>query len=194
MANRDINNSLSYAFSDTKSLVRAVFKKHIYLNPVWKVGEESIEKLLELRFKKGKPKKGFSFPLSSSASNVLDLLSDGNYKLLLQYLEHVLIEGSAEKIKIPLHKDSVKTKLFEEYPETTIEDEQIISLLKYLNKKPTHASDPKLQKYTKIKKTAIFKKLKEMELNKLIYKEKVKSGVAQPYKLTEKGLLYIEAN
>ena len=192
MANRDNDKKLSKDFTDTKSLVRSVFKKYIDLEPVWKVGKDDIKQLLKERFTIGKPKRGFKFPITKTGSNVIDLLSNGNYKLLLQYLEHALIEGNSKKEKTPLEKNFIKEELFKEFPETATKNKQTLSILSYLKKTPTHASDSKFQKQVKLKKTALNNKLNEMAEEKLIIKESIKTGLAQPYIITEKGKLYID--
>ena len=190
-ANRDSKEILRQNFQDTTSLTRSTFRSFKNLSPMWAPDEGDITPILDNRFQKGSPSSAFNFPLSNEAIEILNILSSGNIKLLLEYTEYTMIQGALRAATIPLSAKFVTGSLLEHFEELNVFDEEAIKVLRYLQSKPAHVN---AEGFTKIvgSRTHLQDVLNELESRVLITRDTHRVGVKQTYSLTRKGELALK--
>jgi|GEM_PF-6090015 hypothetical protein len=191
LANRDIKARFRDAFHRSHSLVRSTFRHCHSLDSLWVEGKGDIPAFLELRMGRGKPLHDYRFPFSHNACKVIDILSMGNFKLLLQYIEMSLMHGSLQKERLPLTAPFVKKLICDHFRESTIRDEDEETVLKYLAQNPTHVND---KNFTNIvgSRTNLQDVLLRLEDRRLVKRSTRRTGIKQVFSVTQKGLLLLK--
>ncbi|MCD4716700.1 MAG: ATP-binding protein [Desulfobacterales bacterium] len=190
LANRDLQHQFSDAYRKTGSLVRSTFRHYHPLDSLWEEGKGNIPEFLGLRLKRGKVVRGYQFPLSQKSCHIIDVLSMGNFKLLLQYAETSLIYGSLKEAKIPLTAPFVKKLLFEHFPETSQMDEDELKVIKHLENTPTHVNDSKFKGIVGSR-TNLQHVLARLEDRRLVKRDIRRKGVKQVFSVTQKGIMIL---
>lgn len=190
LANRDLRSRFGEEYRQPRSLVRSTFRHCHRLGSLWEQGKANIPMLLEKRIKRGQPLSNYQFPFSQNACHVLDILSGGNFKLLLQYVETCLIRGSIAKTKLPLTAPFVRRVIADTFDEVTIRDEDEKKVLEYLVQEPTHVSD---KSFTDIvgSRTNLQDVLLRLEDMRLVERSTKRPGVKQIYSVTQKGKMLL---
>ncbi len=191
LANRDLKNRFSDEYQDSESLVRSTFRYYHRLDSMWEEGKGDLKDFLKLRFNRGKPLKTYRFPLSQKACRNIDILSMGNFKLLLQFVETSLMHGSMPKARVPLTAPFVSKLLCENFKELSLNDEDEIKVLKYLAKIPTHVNDNKFKSLIGSR-TSLQEVLSGLEDRRLVKRSTRQTGVKQIYSVTQKGALLMD--
>lgn len=190
LANRDLRDRFSDAYQRSQSLVRSTFRHYHRLDSLWVEGKGDIPAFLELRMGRGRPLRNYQFPFSQNACQVIDILSMGNFKLLLQYVEMSLIHGSLQKERLPLTAPFVKKLICENFQESTIRDEDEEKVLKHLVKSPTHVNDKNFKNIVGSR-TNLQDVLLRLEDRRLVKRSTRRTGVKQVFSATQKGLLLL---
>jgi len=190
LANRDLRDRFSDAYQRSQSLVRSTFRHYHRLDSLWVEGKGDIPAFLELRMGRGRPLRNYQFPFSQNACQVIDILSMGNFKLLLQYVEMSLMHGSLQKERLPLTAPFVKKLICENFQESTIRDEDEEKILKHLAKTPTHVND-KYFKNIVGSRTNLQDVLLRLEDRRLVKRSTRRTGVKQIFSVTQKRLLLL---
>ena len=190
LANRDLRDRFSDAYQRSQSLVRSTFRHYHRLDSLWVEGKGDIPAFLELRMGRGRPLRNYQFPFSQNACQVIDILSMGNFKLLLQYIEMSLIHGSLQKERLPLTAPFVKKLICENFQESTIRDEDEEKVLKHLAKTPTHVNDKNFKNIVGSR-TNLQDVLFRLEDRRLVKRSTRRTGVKQIFSVTQKGLLLL---
>jgi hypothetical protein len=190
LANRDVRDRFSDEYQRPKSLVRSTFRYPHRLDSLWVEGKGDIPAFLELRMKRGEPLRNYQFPFSKNACQIIDILSMGNFKLLLQYVEMSLIHGSLQKKRLPLTAPFVKKLICENFQESTIENEEEEKVLKHLKKTPTHVNDKNFKNIVGSR-TNLQDVLLRLEDRQLVKRSTRRTGVKQVFSVTKKGLLLL---
>ena len=190
LANRDLRDRFSDAYQHSQSLVRSTFRHYHKLDSLWVEGKGDIPAFLELRMGRGRPLRNYQFPFSQNACQVIDILSMGNFKLLLQYVEMSLIHGSLQKERLPLTAPFVKKLICENFQESTITDEDEEKILKHLVKSPTHVNDKNFKNIVGSR-TNLQDVLLRLEDRRLVKRSTRRTGVKQVFSATQKGLLLL---
>lgn len=190
LANRDLRHQFSEAYRKTRSLVRSTFRHYHPLDSLWEEGKGNVPEFLGLRLERGKPIRGYRFPLSQKACHVIDVLSMGNFKLLLQYAETSLIHGSLQGAKIPLTAPFVKKLLFEKFPETSEMDDDELKVMKHLKNTPAHVNDTSFKGIVGSR-TNLQHVLARLEDRRLVKRDIRRTGVKQVFSVTDKGMMVL---
>lgn len=185
-ANRDFDKTFSEAYLNSKSLVRSTFRHHYHLASLWEPSKADIPRILEKRIKRGKPLKEYNFPISNKACSFLDILSNGNFKLLLQYFETSLQFGAINKNKIPLNNKVIEKIINTHFDEAKIHSEEEKKILDFLLKKPTHVNDKRFKNIIGSR-TNLQDVLGELEKREVVIRNTKRKGVKQIYSVTKKG-------
>lgn len=191
LINRDISNSLENSFRISTTLVRSTFNDLFRIDSAWKYGEVEIQSVLKKRFEKALSKKSISFPISNEGCNFLDILSSGNMRILIQYVENVLKFGVVHEKLVPLKIDYIKKQIFSDYNDIIRISNQQEQVLKYLVKKPTHINDKDILK--QFKRTTLQNIAKELEQRMLVSRNTKRPGVVQIYSVTPLGEIVLES-
>jgi len=186
LANRDLRERFSSEYNKPKSLIRTTFRYYYKLDSLWEPGKGDIPKLLYKRIERGKPLDEYQFPFTKDACHVLDVLSGGNFKLLLQYVETCLIHCSIHKKKVPLTEIVVRKVITDNFNEVKIQSDDDEKVLRYLLKRPTHVSD---KKFTNIigSRAYLQRVLLKLEDQQLVKRSTKRTGMKQIYYITKKG-------
>lgn len=193
VANRDDKKELSKAFENTQSLASTTFDNHLVVQSLWKPGKGNILDILIPRFTRGKPSKGYLFPLSKEACFWVDVLAEGNLRDIFRYSRDILMAGYRKKQSIPLSGQFTVNILLEKHPKFRIDDETDRAILKFLIKKSSSPSDKELLRTLKLGRLAIMKRLKPMEAAWLV--ERTRPNLKrrkEVYSVTQKGKTLIE--
>lgn len=190
LVNRDISSDFENAYKMETSLVRSTFNDIYKIDSAWKLGQVKIQSVLEKRFKKAMDKKSIPFPITDDGCDLLDILSSGNMRILIQYVENILKFGAVNKNPIPLKMETVKDRIFSDYNEVIRISSQQEEVLKYLVKKPTHINDKEILKH--FKRTSLQNIAKELEQRMLISRNTKRSGVTQIYSVTPLGEIVLK--
>jgi hypothetical protein len=190
VAYRDIDGKLSDQYNNAESLVRSTFTNFHELKPLTEINSTNLQMMVRERFKRGKPRKEFNFPLANNACHTIVGLSGGNFRILLQYLEEVLIQGSINDEKIPLSDDFVKESIFKKFDEANIDTKDEFEVLNFLKKSPSHLSDPKFKKLHP--KSTLHDILQGLEKRYFVKRDTKKRGVKQIYSITPKAEIALE--
>ncbi len=190
-ANRDLKNQLSDEYHDPQTLVRSTFRHHYRLDTLWEPGKADVPKLLGKRMQRGNPLAAYNFPISQDACCVLDVLSGGNFKLFLQYVETSLMHGAIHQEKIPLKEAFVRNLITTQFDEAKIRGEDESAVLLHLRSTPSHVSDRSFQKILGSR-TKLQDVLGQLEQRGLVRRNTRRSGVKQIYSVTEKGEMLLD--
>jgi hypothetical protein len=184
-ANRDIDGKFSDEYNNAESLVRLTFTNNHELKPLIESNSTNLQEIVEERFKRGKPRERFKFPLAKNACHTIVGLSGGNFRLLLQYLEEVLIQGSINNEKLPLSDEFVNESIFKKFDEANIDTTDEREILNFLRKSPSHLSDDKFQELQP--KSTLHEILQGLEKKYFVKRDTKKRGVKQIYSITPKA-------
>ncbi|MBW1860247.1 MAG: hypothetical protein JRI70_09310 [Deltaproteobacteria bacterium] len=190
LANRDLRGRLGEEYQSSRSLLRSTFRHHHRLDSLWEEGKADVPMFLETRMKRGQPMRDYKFPFSQNACRILDILSAGNFKLLLQYVETCLIHGSIREERRPLNASFVRRMIADTFDDVTVRNEDERTVLEHLLRNPTHVSD---KSFTNIvgSRTNLQDILLELEDRRLVNRSSKKSGVKQIYSVTQKGRMLL---
>lgn len=188
--NRDITAVLEKAYKDTMSLTRSTFNDYFKVESAWKYGETNIQEVLKERFRDALTKPEAPFPLSVEACDFVDVLSSGNFRLLIQYLENALKFGAVYKKPVPLEINFVQEQIFRDFNEIITLTQQEEKVLTFLKSKPTHVNDPAIRKL--YKRTTLQNIVKELEQRLLVSRNTKKPGIPQIYSVSHLGKIVLE--
>lgn len=184
-ANRDLNNKMSDAFQNSRSLMRSAFHYHHELGPAFSSKNDDLDELMKKRFFLGKPGDDCVKPFTADAGKSILALSGGNFRTLIIYIEGILIQGAEEKITVSLIENFARMNLQNEYDEASIHSNHEERILRYLAEFPSHLSDKGFKKL--MPRSTLHEILMNLEDRSLVRRSTKRRGIKQIYSLTPKA-------
>ncbi|MBU0569115.1 hypothetical protein KKC52_13860 [bacterium] len=170
--------------TDENSRYRARFTNDIEIGPLLSPLGNLVREIISRRLSH-EAMRGYDYPFDTEFDKYIEAVSNGNLRELLRYIYLIMIETILRKLKLPIGAESALRILAEKgflISELDIKGYQILNLLEVEALSP---SDEDLQRKTGLKRSALNKKLADLEEKKALGKGS--EGKRIVYRTTSKG-------